>query len=94
MANKSDSWTVQDAKAQLSELMRRARAGAPQRIGVSDGACVLVSAEEWAALCVDNFGAWLVDSAPRGEDLEVPKRGSRRGDPFETVQNAGRRARK
>lgn len=40
-----DSWTVQDAKAQLSELLRRARAGEPQRIGMTDEACVVISAK-------------------------------------------------
>ena len=43
-------WTVQDAKAQLSELLRRARAGEPQRIGMTDEACVVVSAKAWEAL--------------------------------------------
>jgi prevent-host-death family protein len=75
------NWTVQDAKAQLSELLRRARAGEPQRIGVTD-ACVVVSEKDWAALHPCGLGAWLVDSAPRGEDLDLPPRGSRRGDPF------------
>src|SRR4029453_12835566 len=41
------TWTVQDAKAQLSELLRRARAGEPQRIGMTD-ACVVVSEKDWA----------------------------------------------
>jgi prevent-host-death family protein len=77
----TDTWTVQDAKAQLSELLRRARAGQPQRIGVTD-ACVVVSEKEWAALHPSGLGAWLVESAPQGEDLELPARGSRRGDPF------------
>jgi len=49
IAPMADTWTVQDAKAQLSELLRRARAGEPQRIGVTD-ACVVVSEKDWAAL--------------------------------------------
>jgi prevent-host-death family protein len=77
----SDTWTVQDAKAQLSELLRRARAGEAQRIGVTD-ACVLVSEQDWSALHPSGLGAWLVESAPHGEDLELPPRGSRRRDPF------------
>ncbi|MEQ1707726.1 MAG: type II toxin-antitoxin system prevent-host-death family antitoxin [Terricaulis sp.] len=77
----ADTWTVQDAKAQLSELLRRARAGEAQRIGVTD-ACVLVSEQEWAALHPSGLGAWLVESAPKGEELELPPRGSHRGDPF------------
>ena len=77
-----DTWTVQDAKAQLSELLRRARAGEPQRIGVTDDACVVVSAKEWEALHPSALGKWLVESAPRGDDLELPTRGSHRSDPF------------
>src|SRR5947207_10626700 len=77
----TDRWTVQDAKAQLSELLRRARAGQPQRIGMTD-ACVVVAEKEWEAVHPTALGAWLVDSAPRGPDLKLPPRGSHRGDPF------------
>ena len=80
----TDTWTVQEAKAQLSELLRRARAGEPQRIGITD-ACVVVSEKDWAALHPSDLGAWLVKSAPRGEDITLPPRGSRRGDPFVDV---------
>ena len=77
-----DTWTVQDAKAQLSELLRRARAGEPQRIGVTDEACVVVSAKAWKALHPSALGSWLVDSAPAGEDIEPPLRHSHRPAPF------------
>jgi prevent-host-death family protein len=70
-------WTVQQAKAQLPELLRRARAGELQRIGVTD-ACVVVSEKDWAALQQTNLGAWLVESAPRGEDLKLPPRSAPR----------------
>jgi len=76
------TWTVQDAKAQLSELLRRARAGEPQRIGMTDEACVVVSAKAWEAMHPSALGAWLVDNAPAGEDIETPPRHSRRSDPF------------
>jgi prevent-host-death family protein len=89
----ADTWTVQDAKAQLSELLRRARAGQPQRIGVTD-TCVVVSEKDWAALQASDLGAWLVDSAPRGEDLTLPPRGSRRGDPFAHATRSARGARR
>ncbi len=75
------TWTVQDAKAHLSELLRRARAGEPQRIGVR-GACVVVSEDAWQRRDGSGFGAWLVDAAPPGPDLPLPPRASRRGDPF------------
>lgn len=86
-------WTVQAAKAQLSELLRRARAGEPQRIGVSE-ACVVVSEKDWAALQATGLGAWLAESAPKGEALELPPRGSRRGDPFASEPAAAPRKRK
>lgn len=74
-------WTVQDAKAHLSEVLRRARAGEPQRIGVNE-ACVVVAEADWRATQTNDLGSWLVASAPRGEPLpEVPRR-SHRGDPF------------
>lgn len=75
-----DTWTVEDAKAQLSELLRRARAGAPQRIGTTEEACVVISAKAWETLQSSALGAWLVDSAPAGEAIELPARRSRRGD--------------
>jgi prevent-host-death family protein len=82
--NRRKPWSVQDAKAKLSEVLRRARAGEPQVIGKADP-CVVVSAESWrrARGMADGFGRWLVDTAPRGAPLELPKRkGTRRGDPF------------
>ncbi len=74
-------WTVQDAKAHLSEVLRRARAGEPQRIGVND-ACVVVAEADWRATEATDLGTWLVASAPRGEPLPEVPRASRRDDPF------------
>jgi prevent-host-death family protein len=75
-------WSVQEAKARLSEVMRRARAGEPQVIGSRDP-CVLVSARQFkASRPHDHLGRWLVDSAPRGVTIALPPRSSKRGDPF------------
>ena len=74
-------WTVQDAKAHLSEILRRARAGEPQRIGIADG-CVVVSERAWRERSAAGLGAWLVASAPRGEPLPDAERGSHRPVPF------------
>jgi prevent-host-death family protein len=82
-----NTWTVQDAKAQLSELLRRARAGEPQRIGLTDEACMVISAKSWEALHPSALGSWLVDSAPAGNDLELPSRHSHRFDPFASGGN-------
>lgn len=76
------AWTVQDAKAHLSEVLRRARAGEPQRIGLSDG-CVVVAERDWNAAKTTDLGSWLVASAPRGAPLPDAPRASRRGDPFD-----------
>jgi len=40
------TWTVADAKAKLSEILRLARAGQPQTIG-SEEPCVVVSAGQF-----------------------------------------------
>lgn len=75
-------WSVQEAKARLSEVMRRARAGEPQIIGSRDP-CIVVSAKQFTAgRPRRHLGRWLVESAPRGEPIELPPRGSDRGDPF------------
>ncbi|MGH6922706.1 MAG: type II toxin-antitoxin system Phd/YefM family antitoxin [Propylenella sp.] len=75
-------WSVQDAKARLSEVMRRARKGEPQFIGTREP-CVLVSADQFqAARPGKHLGRFLVETAPRGAPIELPPRGADRGDPF------------
>lgn len=81
----SRPWSVQDAKAQLSEVLRRARRGQPQLIGTRDS-CVVVSAQEWQAAQGASLGAWLVDSAPQGPALKLPSRKSKRATPFGTQE--------
>jgi len=83
-------WSVQNAKAKLSEVLARARAGEPQRIGLEDS-CVVVSEAAWVARAGQTLGAWLADSAPKGLPLAVASRASKRGDPFAP---ANKRARK
>lgn len=85
-------WSVQNAKAKLSEVLARARAGEPQRIGLEDS-CVVVSEAAWAARGA-SLGAWLVDSAPKGAPLATPSRASKRGDPFAPAKKAMRKRRK
>ena len=86
----STPWSVQTAKAKLSEVLALARAGEPQVIGLEDG-CVVVSQAAWAARQGETLGAWLVSSAPRGAPLAEASRASRRGDPFRaSVKRKGR----
>jgi len=86
-------WSVQDAKAKLSKVLSLARAGEPQRIGFEES-CVVVSEADWMRHG-ESLGAWLVDSAPRGEPVAQASRTSRRGDPFAVPgSNQSRRKRK
>jgi prevent-host-death family protein len=73
----SAPWSVQDAKAQLSELLRRARKGEPQLIGTRDS-CVVISEAAWRAAQGASLGQWLIESAPSGAAVELPSRKSRR----------------
>ena len=79
-------WPVHEAKARLSELLRLAKAGKPQRIGLKDP-CILVSAADYEAACNGSsihMGQWLIDNMPRGyDDLELPSRRDTRPIPFQ-----------
>ena len=87
----SHVWTIADAKARLSEVLRRASAEGPQRIG-TQRRYVLVPEDVWDRLnaTARPLGAWLVDNMPRaGTDdgeLQLPdRRDPPREDPFEPV---------
>ena len=62
-----DIWTVAEAKSRLPEVLRRASAVGPQQIGVHRPH-VVVPLDQWRARTEPepNFGAWLVENAPRG----------------------------
>lgn len=78
-------WSVAKAKAELSEVLRRARAGEPQVIGARDP-CVVVSAEAYERAMAPHDGRWLVEVASRvGFDLSSPPRGEDRAA-FEFVE--------
>ena len=77
-------WTVAQAKARLSEVLRLAEEEGPQHIGVRRP-FVVVPAGDWYAQAPPRqpMGQWLVDNMPRGLNLDVPKdRKSRREIPF------------
>ena len=78
------TWTVVEAKARLSEILRLANEQGPQRIGVRRS-FVVVSERLWREknLVREPLGRWLIENVPRGPSLEIPReRGSRRGIPF------------
>jgi prevent-host-death family protein len=74
-------WPVAEAKAKLSEILRLARAGEPQTIG-SEEPCVVISADQYEQLSRRHLGKFLIETAPRGVELELPARDGDRGDPF------------
>ena len=79
------AWTITEAKAKLSEIMRRADDEGPQRIGARR-CYVLVTEAEWQRHVRDErppMGRWLVDHIEPGEPLEPPSRQDPyRPDPF------------
>ena len=88
-------WTIADAKARLSEVLRRASAEGPQRIG-TQRRYVLVPEDVWDKLnaSAHPIGAWLVDNMPRAtgdaDELQLPDRADPpRDDPFEPMAARG-----
>ena len=77
-------WTVAEAKAKLSEILRLAETEGPQYIGIKKS-FVLVPAKLWQAKETSKkpMGQWLIENIPRGTNLPVPnRRESRRKIPF------------
>ncbi len=76
-------WTIADAKARLSEILRLVDEEGPQRIGLKH-AYIVVSERLWREQTRPRkpLGQWLVDNFPRGADLELPPRRDDREVPF------------
>ena len=77
-------WTVAEAKARLSEVLRRAEEEGPQHIGTRKS-FVVVPAHVWAEKESQRqpMGQWLVANMPRGANLEtIRNRESQREIPF------------
>jgi prevent-host-death family protein len=68
-------WTVAEAKARLSEILRLAQEEGPQRIGTKRR-FVIVPEEEWQKHAEQplHIGQWLLKNMPRIDDLELPDR--------------------
>jgi prevent-host-death family protein len=78
----NEIWPVQEAKSKLSEILRLARAGKPQTIGAQDP-CVVISATQFERLRrTQHLGQFLLASAPKLGEIDLPPRADQRGDPF------------
>ena len=79
------TWTVAEAKAKLSEVLRLAEEEGPQRIGLRRP-FVVVPERVWREKSPPEMplGQWLIENMPRGTNLEIPDRGgdSHREIPF------------
>ncbi len=67
-------WTIAEAKAKLSELLRLA-SERPQYIGTKKP-YVIVSAEQWERVSTPTqpFGQWLIQNMAGTGELELPDR--------------------
>ncbi len=77
-------WTVAEAKARLSEILRHAEEQGPQRIGARKP-FIVVPEHVWRERAEPRkpLGQWLVENMPRGANLEIPRdRASHRPMPF------------
>lgn len=69
-------WTVSEAKARLSEILRLASTEGPQRIGTRRG-YIVVDQAQWERLAPADrppLGQWLLDHIEPGEPLQPPGR--------------------
>ena len=78
-------WSVAEAKAKLSNLLKRAREGEPQIIG-EKAPCVVISLEEYKRLKAledtPHLGKWLVENLRGLGEIELPSRKDHRPIPF------------
>lgn len=68
-------WTIAEAKAKLSEILRLAESEGPQRIGTRKS-FVVVPEEVWLEREEPErmpMGRWLLEKMPRGIYIEVPR---------------------
>ena len=85
------SWTVAEAKARLSEILRRASTEGPQRIGARNR-YIVVPEELWRQVSKPKppLGKWLLEHMPRGEALDPPDRSAPDRDiPFAPDDDCG-----
>ena len=84
--NERRVWTIAEAKARLSEVLRLAEEEGPQRIGTRRP-FIVVPERVWQAKSPPRkpLGQWLIENTPRGTNFEIPsRRESGREIPFIT----------
>ena len=84
--NQRRVWTIAEAKARLSEVLRLAEEEGPQQIGARRP-FIVVPERVWQAKSPPRkpLGQWLIENTPRGTNLEIPsRRESGREIPFIT----------
>jgi prevent-host-death family protein len=73
-------WTVQEAKAKLSQVLQRARDGEAQIIGAQDP-CVVISMKAYRQLssrdAEPHLGKWLIENLAGIGEIELPSRHER-----------------
>ena len=77
-------WTIAEARENLPEILRLAEEDGPQRIGDSKIFTLAPEPEQPSEQPPSkSLGQWLVENAPRGTNLEIPRdRSSKREIPF------------
>ena len=92
MSDPEDSrvWTVAEAKARLSEVLRLAEEEGPQRIGTRRSFIVLPE-RVWQSYVAPpgSLGLWLVENVPRGVELMIPERREHAGESPSPEASAG-----
>jgi len=76
-------WTVSEAKARLSEILRLSEEEGPQRIGTRRP-FVVIPEHVWRERDEGSrkpLGQWLVENTPRGANLTLPDRTTIRKTP-------------
>ncbi|MCF6249819.1 MAG: type II toxin-antitoxin system prevent-host-death family antitoxin [Methylococcaceae bacterium] len=69
------TWTITEAKARLSEVLRLVKEEGPQFIGAKKS-FVVITKQEWLSLTQPKkpLGLWLIDNMPTVDELELPDR--------------------
>ncbi len=77
-------WTIAEARENLPEILRLAEEDGAQRIGDTKIFTLTPEPEQPSEEPHrKSLGQWLVENAPRGTNLEIPRdRGSKRKIPF------------